>query len=96
MLISLVVAMTLIPMLASLRGRAPLAYRDEPTNRCDRCRRAPRCAGISRFAVRSTNSSSRSRRARWSAHCGRVGVRPANISGPFSALDRAGASQVPY
>jgi hydrophobic/amphiphilic exporter-1 (mainly G- bacteria), HAE1 family len=29
MLISLVVAMTLIPMLASLRGRAPLAYRDE-------------------------------------------------------------------
>jgi len=30
MLISLVVAMTLIPMLASLRGRAPLAYRDEP------------------------------------------------------------------
>src|SRR5207344_1997924 len=30
MLISLIVAMTLIPMLASLRGRAPLAYRDEP------------------------------------------------------------------
>ncbi|MBL8296773.1 MAG: efflux RND transporter permease subunit [Rhodanobacteraceae bacterium] len=29
MLISLVVAMTLIPMLASLKGRAPLAYRDE-------------------------------------------------------------------
>jgi HAE1 family hydrophobic/amphiphilic exporter-1 len=29
MLISLVVAMTLIPMLASLRGRAPLAYKDE-------------------------------------------------------------------
>jgi len=29
MLISLVVAMTLIPMLASLRGRAPLAYREE-------------------------------------------------------------------
>ncbi|MGA9343181.1 MAG: efflux RND transporter permease subunit [Rhodanobacteraceae bacterium] len=30
MLISLAVAMTLIPMLASLKGRAPLAYRDEP------------------------------------------------------------------
>jgi hydrophobic/amphiphilic exporter-1 (mainly G- bacteria), HAE1 family len=30
MLMSLIVAMTLIPMLASLRGRAPLAYRDEP------------------------------------------------------------------
>ncbi len=30
MLISLVVAMTLIPMLASLKGRSPLAYRDEP------------------------------------------------------------------
>lgn len=30
MLISLVVAMTLIPMLASLRGRAPLSYKDEP------------------------------------------------------------------
>jgi HAE1 family hydrophobic/amphiphilic exporter-1 len=30
MLISLIVAMTLIPMLASLRGRAPLAYKDEP------------------------------------------------------------------
>ena len=30
MLISLVVAMTLIPMLASLKGRAPLAYADEP------------------------------------------------------------------
>jgi len=29
MLISLVVAMTLIPMLASLQGRSPLAYRDE-------------------------------------------------------------------
>jgi len=29
MLISLVVAMTLIPMLASLQGRAPLAYREE-------------------------------------------------------------------
>ncbi|MBS0514265.1 MAG: efflux RND transporter permease subunit [Proteobacteria bacterium] len=29
MLISLVVAMTLIPMLASLKGRAPLAYREE-------------------------------------------------------------------
>ncbi|HET6545313.1 MAG TPA: efflux RND transporter permease subunit [Rhodanobacteraceae bacterium] len=29
MLISLVVAMTLIPMLASLRGRSPLAYREE-------------------------------------------------------------------
>lgn len=29
MLISLVVAMTLIPMLASLHGRAPLAYREE-------------------------------------------------------------------
>jgi HAE1 family hydrophobic/amphiphilic exporter-1 len=35
MLISLVVAMTLIPMLASLKGRSPLAYRDEPA-------RAPR------------------------------------------------------
>ena len=32
MLISLVVAMTLIPMLASLRGRAPLSYQDEPVN----------------------------------------------------------------
>jgi HAE1 family hydrophobic/amphiphilic exporter-1 len=31
MLISLVVSMTLIPMLASLKGTAPLAYRDEPT-----------------------------------------------------------------
>jgi HAE1 family hydrophobic/amphiphilic exporter-1 len=30
MLISLIVAMTLIPMLASLKGRAPLAYKDEP------------------------------------------------------------------
>ncbi len=30
MLMSLIVAMTLIPMLASLRGRAPLAYKDEP------------------------------------------------------------------
>lgn len=30
MLISLVVAMTLIPMLASLAGRSPLAFRDEP------------------------------------------------------------------
>jgi len=30
MLVSLVVAMTLIPMLASLKGRSPLAYRDEP------------------------------------------------------------------
>jgi HAE1 family hydrophobic/amphiphilic exporter-1 len=29
MLISLIVAMTLIPMLASLKGRAPLAYQDE-------------------------------------------------------------------
>jgi len=29
MLISLVVAMTLIPMLASLRGRSPIAYQDE-------------------------------------------------------------------
>jgi HAE1 family hydrophobic/amphiphilic exporter-1 len=32
MLISLVVAMTLIPMLASLRGRSPLAYKDEPVD----------------------------------------------------------------
>lgn len=30
MLISLVVSMTLIPMLASLKGRAPLAFMDEP------------------------------------------------------------------
>jgi HAE1 family hydrophobic/amphiphilic exporter-1 len=30
MLVSLVVSMTLIPMLASLKGRSPLAYRDEP------------------------------------------------------------------
>ncbi len=30
MLISLVVAMTLIPMMASLHGRSPLAFRDEP------------------------------------------------------------------
>ncbi|MFI4968865.1 MAG: efflux RND transporter permease subunit [Lysobacterales bacterium] len=30
MLISLVVSMSLIPMLASLKGRSPLAYRDEP------------------------------------------------------------------
>lgn len=30
MLISLVVSMTLIPMLASLKGTAPLAYREEP------------------------------------------------------------------
>jgi HAE1 family hydrophobic/amphiphilic exporter-1 len=30
MLISLIVAMTLIPMLASLRGRAPLGYAEEP------------------------------------------------------------------
>jgi HAE1 family hydrophobic/amphiphilic exporter-1 len=30
MLTSLVVAMTLIPMLASLKGRSPLAYKDEP------------------------------------------------------------------
>jgi hydrophobic/amphiphilic exporter-1 (mainly G- bacteria), HAE1 family len=32
MMISLVVAMTLIPMLASLKGRAPLAYKDEPVD----------------------------------------------------------------
>jgi HAE1 family hydrophobic/amphiphilic exporter-1 len=32
MLISLVVAMTLIPMLASLHGRSPLAYKDEPVD----------------------------------------------------------------
>jgi HAE1 family hydrophobic/amphiphilic exporter-1 len=32
MLISLIVAMTLIPMLASLRGRAPLSYKDEPVD----------------------------------------------------------------
>ncbi len=32
MMTSLVVAMTLIPMLASLKGRAPLAYKDEPTD----------------------------------------------------------------
>lgn len=32
MLISLVVAMTLIPMLASLKGRSPLAYKDEPVD----------------------------------------------------------------
>jgi hydrophobic/amphiphilic exporter-1 (mainly G- bacteria), HAE1 family len=32
MLISLVVSMTLIPMLASLKGRAPLAYREELEN----------------------------------------------------------------
>ena len=31
MLISLVVAMSLIPMLASLKGRSPLAYKDEPS-----------------------------------------------------------------
>ena len=30
MLVSLVVSMSLIPMLASLKGRSPLAYRDEP------------------------------------------------------------------
>ncbi|MEO7433086.1 MAG: efflux RND transporter permease subunit [Dokdonella sp.] len=30
MLVSLVVSMTLIPMLASLKGRSPLAFRDEP------------------------------------------------------------------
>ena len=43
MLISLVVAMTLIPMLASLKGRSPIAYKDEepspgwqPTNRVGR------------------------------------------------------------
>ena len=32
MLISLVVAMSLIPMLASLKGRSPLAYREEPAS----------------------------------------------------------------
>ncbi|HEY6893531.1 MAG TPA: efflux RND transporter permease subunit, partial [Rhodanobacteraceae bacterium] len=32
MLISLIVAMTLIPMLASLRGRAPLSYKEEPVD----------------------------------------------------------------
>lgn len=32
MLVSLVVSMTLIPMLASLKGRSPLAYRDEPVS----------------------------------------------------------------
>ncbi|MBO9663379.1 efflux RND transporter permease subunit [Dokdonella sp.] len=31
MLVSLLVSMTLIPMLASLKGRSPLAYREEPT-----------------------------------------------------------------
>ena len=31
MLVSLIVAMTLIPMLASLKGRSPLAYREEST-----------------------------------------------------------------
>ena len=35
MLVSLVVAMSLIPMLASLKGRSPMAYREEPA-------RAPR------------------------------------------------------
>jgi len=32
MLVSLLVAMTLIPMLASLEGRSPLAYEDEPVD----------------------------------------------------------------
>jgi HAE1 family hydrophobic/amphiphilic exporter-1 len=32
MLISLIVAMTLIPMLASLQGRSPIAYKDEPVD----------------------------------------------------------------
>ena len=47
MLISLVVAMTLIPMLASLRGRSPIAYKDEepspgwqPTSRFGRAAKA--------------------------------------------------------
>ena len=30
MLVSLAVSMSLIPMLASLKGRSPLAYREEP------------------------------------------------------------------
>ena len=38
MLISLVVAMTLIPMLASLHGRAPLAYREELEEKQSRSR----------------------------------------------------------
>ena len=60
MIISLVVAMTLIPMLASLEGRAPLAFRDEqplppkplPNNRFLRgCARAWRGLGEGLFQI---------------------------------------------
>ncbi len=43
MLVSLLVSMTLIPMLASLKGRSPLAYRDEPPQAS---RSLPRAAGL--------------------------------------------------
>jgi len=49
MLISLVVAMTLIPMLASLRGRAPLAYRDEEPKPQRPLPTRPALRGITRF-----------------------------------------------
>ncbi|HEX7130273.1 MAG TPA: efflux RND transporter permease subunit, partial [Rhodanobacteraceae bacterium] len=53
MLISLVVAMTLIPMLASLHGRAPLAYREELEEKPTRSRLGvlPRAVAWSGFGI---------------------------------------------
>jgi len=53
MLISLIVAMTLIPMLASLQGRAPLAYREEFENEKPRSRIGvlPRAVAWSGFGL---------------------------------------------
>jgi len=49
MLISLVVAMTLIPMMASLQGRSPLAFRDEPEALPRPLPRNPVLRGLRRF-----------------------------------------------
>ena len=53
MLISLIVAMTLIPMLASLHGRAPLAYREELEEKQTRSRLGvlPRAVAWSGFGL---------------------------------------------
>ncbi|UXI67126.1 efflux RND transporter permease subunit [Tahibacter amnicola] len=49
LLISLVVSMTLIPMLSSLKGRSPLAYKDEPV--AERPLWKVMADGLKRFAV---------------------------------------------
>ncbi len=61
MLISLVVAMTLIPMLASLKGRAPLAYRDEPARAPRPLPNEPLCAAVVRSCTRAIRRGSCSR-----------------------------------